>query len=240
MVLRKKTNNKGSKRANIVAAYLGRWEQRRRIGRFLSSLEKWVLLGCFFAVIYVLFPSETASVGAQFQEGAISKETIIAPFTFRVRKDAEVLKREHNEVIPADDIELFRRQIPEIMRLKSSELARRYKDIDVKIDEMQELHRVLMFAKDEFDAAVLLQQVQGGKVDKPEKVQVERHIDRRMKVYFGLLERFAKLRKEVGELRPPVIEVEHRLRLPERTLKQIIDGDIVDVTPKQLRVPEDV
>ena len=153
---------------------------------------------------------------------------------------AEVLKREHNEVISADDIELFRRQIPEIMRLKSSELARRYKDIDVKIDEMQELHRVLMFAKDEFDAAVLLQQVQGGKVDKPEKVQVERHIDRRMKVYFGLLERFAKLRKEVGELRPPVIEVEHRLRLPERTLKQIIDGDIVDVTPKQLGVPEDV
>jgi len=91
----------------------------------------------------------------------------------------------------------FARAIPEDMWLESSKLDAKFHGIDIELDAITEMHRVLRFAKSRLDDALLLE---GATTTTHEEV-----VERRARLYWSMLMDFGKLAAASGILVPETV-----------------------------------
>lgn len=148
------------------------------------------------------------------------------------------LRKKYGEYISIEDLAAYRKQIPDDLPLKVSELAERLKRIDVEVDALLVMQRVLVLYQQRLDEALLHARVtsqQDAPTDESEGL-----IDKRARTLFDACRKYVLTLAEIGQVGPPVIELEQRLTAKLPILRQVLEPPIVDVIAESKEEEEDV
>ena len=143
---------------------------------------------------------------------------------------ARSIEKRHGIVIPVQDIAAFRETIPSELALKESELSKRLKHIDVEVDALLEMQRVLMLDRDRLNDALLRDEITRQPLEETtarHDVKQDTIVEHRAEIYFRHLRQYMETLHEIGEIRPPVIELEQRAKIPlvRQLVQEAIEGE---------------
>jgi len=129
---------------------------------------------------------------------------------------AHALYRQHALLIPVADIEEFQREIPEEFFLEASALAKEQQNVDVALDPVQMLARLLRQEYLALEAMILAMQVsQNG----PTAAEVDEKMDR----FFERVEQYVQLRQKLGELPTEPLKIDvHKTEEPLPSVEALL------------------
>ena len=120
------------------------------------------------------------------------------------------LRRKYNELIDPRDLLAFLAQIASDDLLSPGILREKFKNVDVDVDALLEMHLLLRLQRENLDAALQHKQIiEGGNL--PTDV-INATIDKITQRYWKMLIEFQELMLETGELPPPDADVVKRSR----------------------------
>ncbi len=139
---------------------------------------------------------------------------------------SEVVKKRHGVLIKPEDIEAYRQQIPEEMFLGASELAKRLKNIDVRVDALLTMERLIVLLEQRLNDALIHERVTRSSLTRPSDTKDNKDtiVEHRAKLLFTHCERFERLLADIGERGPQVAEeyLEIKAKLP--ALREILQA----------------
>jgi hypothetical protein len=103
---------------------------------------------------------------------------------------AHLISRRHAQV-PIQDIILFKDTIPQSEFLPVSELAKRFKELDIEVDAVGEMGRLLRLAADRLGVAMSLETSTGQRIP---------YVDVASRNYWTMLREYVETRQGLGEL----------------------------------------
>jgi hypothetical protein len=126
---------------------------------------------------------------------------------------ASLLSKYGAEASPSD-IRAFAAEIPPETWLKPSALAQRLKYVDIEIDPIQEMHKLIAFQRERLDDVLLLEKAQGQ--------QQNTLVNDRAKALWKMLCDYVKLMGELGML-PERREIVREEQAIGMTVKELIE-----------------
>ena len=150
---------------------------------------------------------------------------------------SESLKKKHNAVVRPEDIQEYFTHIPAELSLESSLLAEKFKKIDVQVDAVLDMHRILMLLRERLNVALDLENATGKHLERQKKSgRGDTLVEHRAKMYFAHLVEYLKAMELIGEIRPPAIEAE--LKPIYQTLRTIMFPDQIEAVEGQCQIVE--
>ena len=141
------------------------------------------------------------------------------------------------ETIPIRDLAAYQKQIPEEWKLEPSELAKAMKRIDVEVDALLIMRRVILLLEQRLDEALLHARITHQQ-DAPiaeDKRAVSSLIEKRAKLLFDYCRKYALTLSETGQMVPPFIQLERRDRITlPASLRDILEGAVIEIEPQQI------
>ena len=156
------------------------------------------------------------------------------------------VKATYAEIISATDIEAYRQELPKELFLPSGTLRDKLKQLDVEIDAVGQMSRILKLLEMRLDAILLVEE----ETPIGNRAVLTPMIHQTVKMYWELLRSFVQTRQSLGELpsKPaelkiltpstraePTIEelyaeVQKRLTPPTTIDLEVIDAEVLDTS----------
>jgi len=133
-------------------------------------------------------------------------------------KISRYLHKTEGLIIPPADIKEFMTEIPPAFFLPPSYIRKKLLKLDVRIDAMGDLARLIRIGEERLSAALLAEE------QNPEALNAK--VSRMVKQQFEMLVKFAELQTKVGDLPTEPVRLDATLRFKEKppTLGEILKG----------------
>lgn len=135
---------------------------------------------------------------------------------------ADLIFQRHHVAVPPADIAAFAEAIDQDYFVPYSKIAERLNRVDAQVDAITEYARMLLLQRDRVDAAVLAEEVAQG------DSEASRQVNKEMRTYLMMLEKYIRLRQELGELPKEPMKIQS-INIEEgsggKSLKDILEGD---------------
>ena len=130
---------------------------------------------------------------------------------------AHAMYRQHAVLLPVADITAFQQEIPEDLFLGESALAQAQQNIDVMLDPIQMLSRLLFQDYKALEALILAMQLS------PDSGPTADEVDQRMDRFFERVQQYVQLRQKLGELPTEPLKIDlHKMEEPLPSVEELL------------------
>ena len=152
---------------------------------------------------------------------------------------AESLKKRHNVIVRAEDISAYSQHIPAELSLKTSQLAEKFKNIDIQVDALLDMQRVLMLFRERLEVAMEHEVVTGKHLERLREggnLSTDTLVEHCAKLFFFHLNEYVKTLHLIGDIKPPTFEEEFKAALP--LLRTIMEKPVIETVEGQCQIME--